>query len=300
MPTIDYKSEYDKLVKDSPNSVELIRLLQGWACELIAAGKLEDAQAKTNEYCYRAFKGALTKYSGYQFFNFRGCSDHAFSEITRDKLSVSHPETFNDPLDTILFTYLRLNIEKETDPVKQMRLCMLLKAAHHLRMKCFVRTTPLEFPDGTMGEKEQDIRQVNPLMWAHYADYHRGYCALYELNDSFVTDHGQEIGFTRMGIMDYQKVISINKNLKIGDALLWKNDIWSYEQEVRVIDFDLHNTVAYKELDAPKLKAIYLGVKCSDGNRQLIETALREKQVKLYQMRISKDDVCALIPERIG
>lgn len=300
MTLAEYKAEYERLRKDAPNSSEFVHLLQNWAIALITDKQFKDAQTVTNEYCYRAFKGDMMKYQGYQFLNFRAISDYAISEIKRDKLSVAPPETFNDPLDTILLTYLRRNLASETDPVKQTQLCMLLKTALFIRVKCFVRVTPLIMPDGSMGEKEQDIKKVNPLMWAHYADYHKGYCAMYELDDKFVVDRSPEEGFTRMGIMDYQKSIAIDNNLKIGDALLWKNDIWSYEQEVRVIDFDLNNKEKYKELTAPTLKAIYLGVKCTEKDRQQMEEALCDKNVALFQMQISKDNVCQLVPQRIG
>ena len=242
----------------------------------------------------------MSLYEGFQFFSFRGFSEHSLKDISEGTLSVSHPEEFNDPLDTVLFTYLQLMINEEKNSLSQQRYCMLLKAAHQLRMRCFVRTTPLDGEDGKPAVKEQDIKDVNPLMWAHYAQYHTGFCALYELDDSFVKCDNDSKSFTRMAKLEYQKNIDISQGLTIGEAFLWKNAIWDYEHEVRVIDFDLSNKLRYKELTAPPLKAIYLGLKCSDENRHKMEFALRRKNVALYQMRLNPSNICQLIPERIG
>lgn len=299
----DFQTKYDSLLENDPISKEMLDLLRDWSLELIKDNNYEEAQDRVDEYLFRAFRGDLSLYEGFQFFSFRGFSEYSLKDISEGTLSLAHPEEFNDPLDTVLFTYLQLMISEEKDSLSQQRYCMLLKAAHQLRMRCFVRTTSIDGEDGKPAVKEQDIKDVNPLMWAHYAQYHTGFCALYELDDSFVKCDNDSKSFTRMAKLEYQKNIDISQGLTIGEAFLWKNAIWDYEHEVRVIDFDLSNKLRYKELRAPHLKAIYLGLKCSDENRHKMELALRsqrEKNVELYQMQIDPSNICQLIPERIG
>ena len=300
MTLLDYQTQYNQLLLSKPFTPVMLHLLCDWSLELIRANDLTPAEEKVREYGYRAFLGNMQKFEGYQFFSFRGFSSYSVKEIKTDKLSVSHPEEYNDPLDTVLLTYLKRKIQTEKDPVIQTRYCMLLRAAHHLRMRCFVRTTPLIHEDGKMGEREQDVQDINPLMWAHYAQYHKGFCIKYELDDKFVKYDEAKKTFTRMAILKYCKDIDLNAGLTIGDALLWKNAIWDYEQEVRVIHLDYENKEQYKEIDAPKLKAIYLGLKCSDSDRHDMEMALRGKQVDLYQMKLDESNVCKLVAERIG
>lgn len=168
----EFQNKYDSLLETSPISKEMLHLLRDWSIELIKDNNYKEAQDKVDEYLFRAFRGDLSLYEGFQFFSFRGFSEHSLKDISEGTLSVSHPEEFNDPLDTVLFTYLQLMINEEKDSLSQQRYCMLLKAAHQLRMRCFVRTTPLDGGDGKPVVKEQDVKDVNPLMWAHYAQYH--------------------------------------------------------------------------------------------------------------------------------
>lgn len=299
MMLADYQTEYDRLLATKPVSVEMIHHLRDWSLALIKKKEYDDALTKVEEYLYRAFLGDQQKYEGYQFFSFKPFSEYSLKDVKEDKLSVCHPQNFNDPLDTVLFTFLHEKIRTETDPCQQTRYCMLLKAAHHLKMRCFVRTTPLVMPDNTPGEKSQDVRDINPLMWAHYAKNHTGFCSLYELDDSFVKSDDTKKSFSRMAIMQYKDTIDIN-NLKISEAYLWKNSIWSYENEVRVIDYNLENKDDYASIPAPPLKAVYLGLRCSSDDRIEMENALRGKTVELYQMTTDPKDICKLIPERIG
>ena len=300
MTLVDYKDNYDKLLAKNLFSKDIVELLSGWVLELIKDGQTDEAMKKMYEFAYRAFIGDQQTFEGFQFFSFRTFSDFSIKDIQTGKLSVCHPEEFNDPLDTVLFTYLIRKLRNEVDEVKKTQYCMLLKAAHQLRARCFVRTTPLVKSDGTLGDKHQEVSDINPLMWAHYAKYHTGFCSLYELNDTFVKRDDTKMSFTRMAIMKYEDTIDIDNSLLVEDALVLKNAIWKYEQEVRVLFYDPNNEDRYKELDAPPLKAVFLGVKCSSDDRHKMELALRRKNVELYQMRIDQDDVCRLKPERIG
>lgn len=296
----EYQAKYESLLVDNPISKQMIGLLKEWSFELIKANQFEEAQKKVDEYFYRAFIGDCSTYEGYQFFSFRAFSEHSLYDIENGKLSLAHPEEFNDPLDTVLFTFFKQQVKKEKDQIKLARHCMVLKSANQFRMRCFVRTTPLKEADGTPGRKEQDVCDINPLMWAHYAQYHTGFCACYELDDKFVKHNDTDMSFTRMGIIDYKSEIDLSKGLHVGDAISWKNAIWNYENEVRCINLDFSIEKQFIETDAPPLKSIYLGLKCSDENRHKMEMALRRKNVALYQMRLDESNICNLIPERIG
>lgn len=300
MTEAEYKALYDQYLVDRPISKEMLVHLQQWSLELIKSDKNKMAENKMTEYAYRAFVGDMRTFEGFQFFSFRDFSSYSLKDIENEKLSLSHPEKFNDPLDTVLFTYLQRKIATEKDFAKLSQYCMLLRAAHQLRMRCFVRSTPLINEDGSLGLKSQNISDVNSLMWAHYANYHKGFCAKYELDDKFVKCDEMKKTFTRMAILHYEKTIDISKDLAVTDALLWKNAIWEYEKEVRVIDYDPKGKDEFREQDAPPLKAIYLGVKCSDKNRHDMQLALRRKSVELYQMHIDSNDICSLTAERIG
>ena len=89
--------------------------------ELIKDGQADEAMKRMYEFAYRAFIGDQLTYEGFQFFSFRSFSDFAIKDIQNGKLSVCHPEEFNDPLDTVLFTYLIRKIRDEVDDIKKER-----------------------------------------------------------------------------------------------------------------------------------------------------------------------------------
>ena len=90
--------------------------------------------------------------------------------------------------------------------------------------------------------------------------------------------------------------------LSIEDALFVKSDYWKYENEVRVVHYDPNSHSDYKLLELPNdsIVAIYLGLKCSDSNREQMQLILRDKAIPLYQMKVAKNDYFRLEAERIS
>lgn len=72
---------------------------------------------------------------------------------------------------------------------------------------------------------------------------------------------------------------------------------WKHEREKRLLYFNPNNTDEHPIVEIPKeaIKAIYLGVNCSDETKQKIKEAINDKpHVELFQMYIGSDDVYAL------
>ena len=90
--------------------------------------------------------------------------------------------------------------------------------------------------------------------------------------------------------------------LSIDDALFVKSNCWKYENEVRIVHYDPNCHEDYKLLELPEdcISSIYLGLKCSDYDREEMQLILRDKAIPLYQMRIAKEDNFKLVAERIS
>lgn len=237
-------------------------------------------------------------YEGKTIFSFRSFSDYSIKDIADQKVNLSHPSQFNDPLDTVLIRWLEKKIAQEGISEKSKILSYnLYRASQFLKVRCFVEENPNRKKDGRL-----PIETLSPLMWAHYADSHKGFCAEYEIPDGYVKNVPKDLSFLRFGKEIYSPSLGNIDEMKLNEALLWKSDIWSYENEFRLIDLDFTSYEDFKEVNAPKLKAIYIGLKCSTENENKMKVALRSvdnQNVKLYRMEYDKTDFGEIKARRI-
>lgn len=228
-------------------------------------------------------------YDGKTVFSFRSFSDYSIKDIAEQKVSLSHPSQFNDPLDTILIRWLEKEISQEEITEEEKTLFYFLyRASQFLKVRCFVEENTDRKKDGRL-----PVETLSPLMWAHYADSHKGFCAEYEIPKGFVKNMPKDLSFLRFGKEIYKDSLENIEKMDLDEALLWKSNIWSYEHEFRLIDLDFNTDTNFKEVNAPKLKAIYLGLKCSTENEDKMKVALRSinnQNVKLYRMEYDKND----------
>jgi len=137
-----------------------------------------------------------------------------------------------------------------------------------------------------------------PLMWAHYANNHKGICYCFESNSIF---HGNGI---QGGDVKYSnllpKVRYIEKRTTLGtlepqieEIILTKSDNWSYEKEYRCFIESDELTHRYKP-DA--LQAIILGCRTSKEDEE-VAIALIEAYYNLHRKEV---DLFYAIPSSNG
>lgn len=256
--------------------------------------KLEQAYEAAQKYTFYAFVND-TPYIGFPLYSFRSISDYSLSDIFNGEMSFANPEQFNDPFDTVIKNWIKQKIIRETNSLRRDFYYLLSRTIQFIRVRCFV-------PAKTNDDKRLNIEDVSPLMWAHYADSHKGFCAEYEISKDFVTSNFNKYSFTRIGKIQYAEQDFCLDQLKYSDALLWKNPVWSYENEIRVIDLDYNFNREFKTLKAPKLKAVYLGLKCSSEDEQKLKRALNSecyKNTKLFRMELDYNNFMKIKARRI-
>ena len=203
---------------------------------------------------------------------------NAIPSVKKSEISLVHPRNFNDPFDPILISWLDNIIRKRENAKKQDQqtkdeletYCLLRKACELLRMRCMVKASD--------NEKENKIENINPLMWAHYASCHTGFCAEYRITDTDLQRYNSNCKFLKLVPVSYKKdKIMDSSHIELTRALTYKDPIWEYEKEYRLIYFDTEETdanVANVENFSPE--AIYLGFKCTGHlrlhNPQLIQS----------------------------
>lgn len=183
-----------------------------------------------------------TTYDNWEFFSFRACTKYVLSEIADEEISLMHPDEFNDPMDTVLLNWLKNQKEIADSNLSKIIAENNLEALSNLRIRCFSRTERLPYHEtGEEAEKlrkhkRQDILKISPLMWAHYADNHKGICIKYAFTSNmFKLLNDEETEITRFGNLNYKKSLNINDDeITISDALFAKSKVWGYEHETKL------------------------------------------------------------------
>ena len=126
--------------------------------------------------------------------------------------------------------------------------------------------------------------QDNLLMWAHYADSHRGVCLQFK---------GEQFLGTAQPIL-YQRIrptvnpIVHSHEEMLDRSLLTKSDDWSYEREWRA--FHYKSGAGLYDIPAPSLAGVILGAQISVSNRESVLRWVQARQVpvKLYHATLSE------------
>lgn len=231
-------------------------------------------------------------------YSFRKCTTYLYQALINEKINLTSPWQYNDPLDC---------------PIKDLDESFRKSVRGCIKMTCFVSNISLEGKKKTSNENKEEYTKL--LMWAHYADSHQGICIKYNFSSfdlsSLIDGKSNKIAFfndieySNEKLTDtanqYKKVNEISGN----DALFLKSEDWKYENELRLLYFDVNGKGDYTSIDAPHcIEAIYFGYKCSDEDKKTIHKILKDKTVKIkdengnfksenikfYQMEIDKDN----------
>lgn len=289
METIeDIRDRICQSIKDNPNLFSARAPLFRRMIDLfLNEGKEEDAYKAVNSYLFSSIVGRTTLPQN-SFFSFRTFTDYSWEDICNDSISLVHPSKFNDPFDPLIFRWIDFQLNK-SDVDERRFYCLLRKAIHGLRLRCFVNSDSIE--------------KINPLMWAHYANSHTGFCVQYQFeSDTLIIDSEQE-SFTCIEEVHYHPLCKVDKSLTMEEALYLKDSIWEYENEYRLVHFssadDEEKTPGVYIHQHVSPKAIYLGSNCSESNRLKMQILLRNKNVALFQMLFDSEYLGALKAERI-
>ncbi len=242
-------------------------------------------------------------------YSFRKCTTYLYQALINDKINLTSPYQYNDPIDCPL--------KEKTDEITKTTFKDCVKIA------CFTSNTKLPYKKDEeteliKNEKKQTISGnefLNLLMWPHYADSHKGICIRYNFSSFDLSqinnDNSQKVAFFKDIEYNNDKLKKEFSHKKpeegapINDAFFLKSEVWKYENELRLLYYDVNGKGDYTTIDAPNcIEAIYFGIKCSDEDKKTIHKILKDKTVKIndekgnlksenikfYQMEIDKDN----------
>jgi hypothetical protein len=122
------------------------------------------------------------------------------------------------------------------------------------------------------------------LMWSHYSDSHRGCCLQFSTDYKFFL-LAQSVSYspTYPNVNFFQLIKDKNVGEFIKIALLTKSDLWKYEQEWRILEFD--GPRRFYPFDVAGLTGVIFGYWMKPEDKDLIRrlTEKRNPPLQFYQ-----------------
>lgn len=132
------------------------------------------------------------------------------------------------------------------------------------------------------------------LMWAHYANEHRGYCLGFDYNKLPINHNDNNVYNIpvvysdrppKITVDDMNKLKKDNGHSVIKKLLCYKSTDWSYEKEVRLI-VDFPGLVSFPE---SSISSLYLGANISSNARDQLLNLFENSIISIYQMNIDEN-----------
>ncbi|WP_271784257.1 DUF2971 domain-containing protein [Aquimarina algiphila] len=136
------------------------------------------------------------------------------------------------------------------------------------------------------------------LLWAHYANSHKGFCIEYDLDVLLKSYNKDRIFPFSMTYNDEPYDISVNdiankSNEWIQKIAGYKSKRWEYEREYRMVTdfFGIHS------YNFRAVKSIYFGLRMRQENKEELMRRLQGRGIKYYQMNLTSKSYNFFIEE---
>lgn len=215
-------------------------------------------------------------------YKYRPYTEFLIKSLEDETIGLTSPSTFNDPFDCPIIELLNNN-EKVSGLIRQ---------AYNdcLKIACFSSNTKLPYYDNEKQELVQEEKQkgsmheyCNELMWAHYADSHKGVCIKYHFPNSLTQLAGgkdgvicyfKDVSYSSQDLHQYSRKDSIN----LYDAFFLKGEKWMYENELRLLFFDINGRPGFHSIPAKNcIESVYFGLKCPQEHKDKIREILKDR-----------------------
>lgn len=252
--------------------------------------------------CNRLCK-LISEFSPQNLYRYRNGSEWDLDNLINGDLWVSALRELNDPFENMIyFNFQSIAI----DSIQSNKEIMDLMDKHVVDNKDPIYLKYIEDIKscGEKLKKELNIKRdrifmacfseckSSLLMWAHYANAHKGYCIGYKFNDIF-----DLYGINILPVTYTKDFLTIDNLETFKDhhetfikACKTKSLEWSYEKEWRLLGRYKINDPYEKGLTMkmPNPICIYMGVNIDNNLKSKLVNICKEKKIELYQMRISE------------
>ena len=124
------------------------------------------------------------------------------------------------------------------------------------------------------------------LMWAHYADSHKGFAVGFDMSHPFF-DFEKPYGTRKVR---YCKSRPKSTEINIMDEMYYKLDVWSYEQEWRLCrdvykaDETINNNIYLFRIPKESIKSVYFGICMTENEKIDMYQRVLQTGIQCYQV----------------
>ncbi|MBR6368181.1 MAG: DUF2971 domain-containing protein [Bacteroidaceae bacterium] len=216
-------------------------------------------------------------------YQYRTCNKYLYQALLNEKLNLSSPSTFNDPFDCPIRKFID---NKSTNIDKSLKItCFVsnikLPYSRIIGSPRIYEPIYLETIDNEKKQENAKEEYLNTLMWAHYADLHKGICIKYKFTKSIFKNNTVDkfLYFDDVSYSDKEFESINNDNYNYQNGVFLKSEAWKYENELRLLYYDVNGKGDYVAIDAPYcIEAIYFGVKCSKEDKETIYKIMKDRK----------------------
>lgn len=228
-------------------------------------------------------------FDGFRFYNIdkRNVRDNIVSQIKARQLCLGKVD-FNDAVDPLFAIFSQLHKNKGSKKERAWYR-MLAEAIGNFRIACLCNQYDMRGRDSV----------ENLLMWAHYANSHKGICVKYHIPKrcTYIDDSKRRICVLKQ--VNYKDKIMNVDDVTLEDAFFLKSKQWSYEYEHRLLYFSESTPVNYYPITGIGIDGIYLGARITAEDRRYILNEMKGSEIPVFQMKFNRENVLRISPQKI-
>lgn len=229
-------------------------------------------------------QGLLTSYSKEQidmlkndapveFFQYRSDEERNIKNLEEGIIWASAIRCVNDPFDCDfnISELDRFEMEYNHDIINDLRK-RTINLKEELAISCF-------------SEKNNSI-----LMWSHYANKHKGFCACYRLIDIFCANKILlPVWYRKEKVLPFSDGDMLEINPRIKEIIIQKSYEWSYEKEWRIVDF-LNDKTEVGLTIKIKPTRIIIGACATEDTKRRLKQIGKEKEIAVTKMYLENGE----------
>lgn len=212
-------------------------------------------------------------------FKFTKINKNLLKSLVNSEIYFSRPDSLNDPFDC------RVDIQKALENAISKSLSPSRERLETFRgMSSFYKKLQSDLEKIGVCSFSLELKELaSSLMWAHYADNHRGICLKYRFPVSFFDTRADHIlgvdkidyGINPLSDWFLEKALKMKSFEEFSEKLITKvltvkAKPWNYEKEVRIV----RRTKGPEVIDREYLKQVCFGLKTSEDDITLIRKLL--------------------------
>lgn len=248
-------------------------------------------------------------------YKFKQFTTRNLVSLQKNKIYFANPDTFNDPFDCSIRPFYEkeslkdyiadfkpaVKATKDYDDKNAIEYITKRYNENVAELKIemlglFIKVVLRQFGVFSLSENNDDL-----LMWAHYADSHKGYCIEFDRTKDHCFREVKKVNYPNDNKYPHiQWPKDSNEMMGIAEKIiLTKAKHWFYEKEWRVINRPNNltdNYIGHERSYAPEsLRSIIFGAKMENKYRDLIKSVTSDLSVEYKESVISGTEFKVII-----